>query len=300
MNTFPETREYGSDFPVSSFYATDINFLAHWHIDVEMVFVCEGRIQIGVNKETKVMGPEEIAVFSSTDIHYYHSGDMHSKIIILQFRPELVGSPGGWPKDLRFASAFINLHKFDKPIREEIIAIFHAVAAEMNETKPFSRIDNNDRIITIPNQNNEKKPYYRPYVNGRLLELCALALRHFPANSMNPTEKNHQLPDIRKIQSAIQYLEKNYMHDISLGEIANKSNFSPYHFSRLFHQFTGITFHNYLNRVRIAKAEQLIIANQKSLIDISFECGFNSVRTFNRTFKAVKGFPPSKLKASWT
>lgn len=296
MNTFLETRGYGSDFPVSAFYSNDVNFLAHWHIDVEMVLVCEGSIRIGVNKEAKVLGAGEMAVCGSTDIHYYDSKERHSTVILLQFRPELVGSPGGWPEDFSFDPAFIDLQRAEPSIRRAIREIFRDLAAEMQETTPSSYFYKNGRIISVPNQSNEKKPFYQLYVKGKIHELCALLLRHFPTSPAASRKKNNKLPDIQKIQCAIEYMAQNYARDISLSEIAAVSNFSPYHFSRLFHQFTGIPFHQYLSRIRIAQAEQLIKANQKPMIEIAFDCGFNSVRTFNRTFKAVKGFPPSRGK----
>ena len=275
MNAFLETRTYGSDFPVSAFHATDNNFLAHWHIEVEMVFVCEGSIRIGINKESRVLSQGELAICGSTDIHYYDSRESHSKIIVLVFRPELVGSPGGWPGNMRFDPAFIDngLFNHSPETLHQIREIFYSIANEMQL----------------------KKPFYDLYVSGRLSELCALALRHFPTCAAGVNEKGGKLPDIQKIQYAIQYLEENYMHDISLDDISKKSNLSPYYFSRLFGKFTGLTFKDYLSRIRVAKAEQSIRTGAKSIIDISFECGFNSIRTFNRTFKAVKGYPPSKI-----
>ena len=271
LNAFLETRTYGSDIPVNAFYATNNDFLAHWHIDVEMVLVCEGSIRIGVNQESKILYQGEMAIFRSTDIHYYDSKDMNSTIIVLIFRPELVESPGGWPENYCFQPSFMDLDKTDGLIREALFEIFQSVANEMQSNSAFFQL----------------------YVKGKILELCALTLRHFPTSCIDAKEKS-KLPDIQKIQFAIQYLENHYMHDISLADISNKSNLSIYYFSRLFTKFTGITFKEYLNRIRIEKAEQLIKANQKSIIDISFECGFNSVRTFNRTFKAIKGYPPSK------
>jgi AraC-like DNA-binding protein len=276
MNAFLETRKYGSDFPVNVFYAADNNFLAHWHIDVEMVLVCEGSIRIGVNRESRVLSQGEMAVFGSTDIHYYDSREMHSTIVVLIFRPELVNSHGGWPENLRFTPAFMNLDQLNGPARNAILEIFHDIADEMKKSQPF----------------------YQLYVSGRISELCAIMLRHFPTCNMNFDQKSGKLPDIQKIQDAIQYLENNYMYDISLTDISRKSNLSPYYFSRLFTKFTGITFKEYLSRTRIAEAEKLIKTNQKSIIDISYECGFNSVRTFNRTFKTVKGFPPSQTRGN--
>ncbi|TCL62385.1 AraC-like DNA-binding protein [Hydrogenispora ethanolica] len=276
MNAFLETRSYSSDFAVSAFYAANNNFLAHWHLEVEMMLVCSGNIRIGINKEARVLHQGEMALFRSTDIHYYDSRDLHSRIIVLIFRPELIGSPGGWPENRQFDPAFIDqavLAELAEPIRNGITALFEEIVAEL-ETR---------------------SPHYRLYVSGKIAQLCALILRHFPTRPVTSPRNEAKKPDILRVQKVIQHLETHYMEEISLAGIARMSGLSPYYFSRLFAKFTGITFKEYLTRIRVQKAEQLIQTGQKSMIDTAFDCGFNSVRTFNRAFRTVKGYPPSRI-----
>lgn len=275
VNAFLETRNYQSDFPVSAFYATDNNFLAHWHIEVEMMLVCSGSIRIGINQDTRVLNQGEMALFRSTDIHYYDSRNLHSTIIVLIFRPELVESPGGWPGNRQFTPAIIDqstLSGLAKPVRDKINDLFREIVDELK------------------NQDS----YYRLSVKGKLAELCALILRHFPTQPADSPKNVVKMPDITRVQNAIQYLQNHYTEEISLSDIARASGLSPYYFSRLFSKFTGIPFKGYLTRLRVEKAVHLIRANSQSMIDTALECGFNSVRTFNRAFKAVKGYPPTK------
>ena len=277
MNAFHETREYGPDIPVNVLYRIDNNFLAHWHIDVEMVYILEGCIRIGVNKESKILRKGEMAIFSSKDIHYYDSRDMHSIIIALIFHPEIIGSPRGWPENQRFNEPYIDKELFknlDEQTHSSIVETFQIILKEIDE----------------------KKTFYSLYVKGRISELCALALRHFPIYDVIFSKESHKPSNIQKIQYAIQYLENNYMNEISLSDISEKANFSPCYFSRLFNSFTGINFKSYLSKVKIDKAENLIKTSDKSIIDISYECGFNSIRTFNRIFKSAKGCQPSDIR----
>lgn len=275
MNAFLETRSYKSDFAVSAFYATNNNFLAHWHIEVEMMLVCSGSIRIGINKDTRILNQGEMALFRSTDIHYYDSRNLRSTIIVLIFRPELVESPGGWPENRQFDPPFIDerlLAGLAKPVRDEISDLFREIVREL-ETQ---------------------HPHYRLYVKGMIAELCALILRHFPTRPGDTPKSVAKKPDILRVQKVIQYLQTHYMEEITLSDIAQASGLSPYYFSRLFSKFTGISFKEYLTRTRVEKAEQLIRTSRSSMIDTAMECGFGSVRTFNRAFKAVKGYPPSR------
>jgi AraC-like DNA-binding protein len=275
MDAFLETRIYKSDFPVSAFYACNNNFLAHWHLDVEMALVCTGRIRIGVNEETRILQAGDLAIFRSMDIHYYDSRGMQSTIIVLIFHPELVGSPGGWPVNLQFVPAFIDralLDNMEAAGGERIHDLLSQIVLELKETKP----------------------YYHLYAGGKIAELCALLLRHLPLRQTVFPGSNGKIPDVRRIRQAIQYLENHYMEDIALSDVARTLNLSPSYFSRVFRKFTGITFKKYLSRIRVERAERLIQSDQKLLIEVAYECGFNSIRTFNRAFKAVKGYPPSR------
>src|SRR5689334_23133954 len=106
MRAFHENRTYGSAFPFTAFVSSNIDFLAHWHNDLEMIYVLEGSIRMGINSETRVLLAGDLAVCSSGDIHYYDSKDNNSKLILVIFNPSLIGFPAGWPLNMRLTSPF--------------------------------------------------------------------------------------------------------------------------------------------------------------------------------------------------
>jgi hypothetical protein len=108
MRAYFENRVHNSNNLVDAHYAKDFNFLAHWHIDIELVYVCEGQIRIGINKECRTLTSGEFAMFSSKDIHYYDSKDLHSSIIIIIFNPEFIGIQGDLPENLQLVTPFID------------------------------------------------------------------------------------------------------------------------------------------------------------------------------------------------
>ena len=59
---------------------------------------------------------------------------------------------------------------------------------------------------------------------------------------------------------------------------------------------TQMTFVDYLTKERIRLAESMFMTENMKYIDIAFECGFNSVSSFNRAFKKVKGISPREFK----
>lgn len=51
---FHETKIYGQHIPIQAFKEKDFSFMAHWHLDVELIYVLSGTIQIGINSENRI------------------------------------------------------------------------------------------------------------------------------------------------------------------------------------------------------------------------------------------------------
>jgi AraC-like DNA-binding protein len=87
-----------------------------------------------------------------------------------------------------------------------------------------------------------------------------------------------------KIQLAKDYIEKNYQYNISKHDIATVVDLNADYFARLFKQLTGENIGDYINRIRIANASELLIATDKKIIEKPFDVGFEDLSTFNRNF----------------
>lgn len=92
------------------------------------------------------------------------------------------------------------------------------------------------------------------------------------------------------IQHAKAYIEDNYNHeDISLNMVASEVNLSSSHFSTVFGQETGVTFVEYLTKVRMDKAKQLLRTTGTKTTEIAFEVGFRDAHYFSNLFKRHRG-----------
>ena len=78
------------------------------------------------------------------------------------------------------------------------------------------------------------------------------------------------------------------------------SGFSKFYFSRLFKQFTGVTFLKYVNQKRIALAETQLTEPNNSVTDVAVNCGFSSLSAFIRMFKIIKGCTPTEFRNMYT
>lgn len=103
-------------------------------------------------------------------------------------------------------------------------------------------------------------------------------------------EKEHAA--IRRVKD---YIEANYATNIALEELAQIANLSAYHLNRLFSKETGLPPHAFQNRVRLAKARNLL-AQGKTLAQISYETGFADQSHFTRHFKRLFGSTPNNFR----
>jgi AraC family transcriptional regulator len=103
-----------------------------------------------------------------------------------------------------------------------------------------------------------------------------------------------------RINKSIDYIKAHLDSELSLEKLADVSNFSKYHFHRIFKSVTGFTLNNFIKKARIERALFFLMNNPaKSMNEISMDCGFSSISTFSRTFKEVNKMTPSEWKTSY-
>ena len=105
--------------------------------------------------------------------------------------------------------------------------------------------------------------------------------------------------DRHYIDYALEYLQSNFTKEITLSEIAERYFVSAEHFSRVFKQKTGFNFSEYLNILRLQKAEQMLKQlNTSPITEIAESCGFNDSNYFSLKFKKYFGVSPKRFQKS--
>ena len=99
------------------------------------------------------------------------------------------------------------------------------------------------------------------------------------------------------VEKAVNFVQKNYTEPLSLTDTAKMFSLSPEHFSREFKKETGFGFCEYVNILRLKKAEQLLKENPKiTVTEVSERCGFNDSNYFSVRFKKMFGVSPKKIQ----
>ena len=101
------------------------------------------------------------------------------------------------------------------------------------------------------------------------------------------------------VKKAMLYIQENYSKDISLDDVSGQVNISPYYFSKIFKEETGENFIEYLTRVRIDKAKELLVDENVSVKEAGIKSGYSDPNYFSRIFKKQMDMTPSEYKARY-
>jgi len=99
-----------------------------------------------------------------------------------------------------------------------------------------------------------------------------------------------------QIDAVVSRITDHLSQPFSAGDIAAELGMSESRFSRFFRRATGNTFTDFVNRVRVNRACQLLMESDKLITHICYEVGFNNVANFNRRFLEIKGMTPSEFR----
>lgn len=107
-------------------------------------------------------------------------------------------------------------------------------------------------------------------------------------------QQNHAEPPV--ITRAKDFIKAHQTEDLSLGQVAKAVNTSTFYFCKMFKKITGLNFTDYLSRIRIENAKNLLLNPNLRISEIAYEVGFQSLTHFNRVFKRIVGQSPTEYR----
>lgn len=125
----------------------------------------------------------------------------------------------------------------------------------------------------------------------QFLELLAQESDYTLLSTM-PMQSSMTDDSVDKIERVTKYVTENHAQEISLRMVAELVGMSESAFSRFFARATGNGFSRFLNRVRVARACELLATSDMPVTEICYHVGFNNVANFNRRFRELKGVTP--------
>lgn len=254
----------------------NFDYPVHWHSVIEILYIEENSFNISVNNRELKLDEGDILFIASGDTHGFSNRNNSGKRIFIQFDSSSLCTFG----NNNIIKALIS-NTFKVSIKD---ISFHQSLKEH---------------ITNIVENYFKKDFgFELYISARIHDIFAIVSKFLAdkVNLQNNISNARKIQGMEKLSEAFKYIDANYMNDISLSDVAKAVGFSESYFSRLFKDITEKNFILYLNEYRIKRAEHFLMESNLSIADIAYAVGFNSIVTFNRSFKSIKGCSPSEYK----
>ena len=165
------------------------------------------------------------------------------------------------------------------------------------DTEKVSRtlVEHGVRFTTELRKAWEHNPLIPPEKYGAIVRLLTFFAEQLSALiNQIVVERNNAEPPL--VQKARDYIDKHKIEPLSLADVAKAAGASVFHFCKVFHRSTGLTFTDYVARVRLEDARARLLNPSLRISEIAYDVGFQSLTQFNRTFKRVFGQSPTEFR----
>lgn len=251
------------DRPYFVHQTDQLSNLPHLHGHIEIIYMRKGATLAVADAKESLTGEGDLFIAFPNQIHYYEDLPGEHDVFLLIASGELCPE---------FQHVFQNY---------------------LPATPVLKRACENSKIVSalegIRQSAAEGGKYVDAEIKGNLLILLSELLKNMALEAKKDYGAN-LLTDI------FHYCYENYLEDISLRTLADKLQVNHYSISRIFNERFHIGFREYINSLRIERACELLKESNSDITDIAFAVGYNSIRTFNRSFQKLMKQTPREYR----
>ena len=253
----------------------------HIHHTLELSMVMSGDGEYRAGELVYPVSAGDIVLFNNIEPHEMrNTGSEPLLNVALEFEPRFIWSDPVYSFDQAFLDMFFTRnehfrHKLDQ------------------DNSAYLSIQNLFREIR--QEFIHQLPRYEMVIKVKLLAILANMLRYYDMTQSDKTP----LSDKRRqeMEGVLSYITTHYAESLSLKQLADRMHLHPAHFSRVFHSINGISPKEYIIRVRVAMATQMLTTSEANVLEIAQTCGFNNLSNFYTAFKRIVGKSPTQYRA---
>jgi AraC-like DNA-binding protein len=264
-----------SSFQVARQHHQKLGLNWHYHPEIELMLILKGRGWVHIGHSIHSFAAGELCLLGSNLPHAWIStGPVEMIVVVL--RPEVFQDSLASRYELAAVKSVLEKSErgllLQGRLRESVRErTFRLLAPAENESLRFLR----------------------------LLEILALVGHRPPETYLSPERHFRSVKPAarRRLRRVASYVERNAFGEVSHGNAAALAGMTPTAFSRFFRKNIGKTFENYVNDVRIGQVCIELRESKKSITEIAFACGFQSLVNFNRRFRERLGTTPKLYRS---
>jgi AraC-like DNA-binding protein len=267
-------NDFGSNFFTNVLTKERPHFMLHFHAIIEILYITKGKHRIVCDNNEFFAEEGDMILIRSYSSHELYSADKFCEHYVLQIAPSAIISN----TDSNYSSSYLLSLSYSSRNSKCLWKRQECEALGLDAT--FKK---------MISEREKQSQFYDLLKNAYSMEIIGTILRDLGNESaMNDVKEDLK----RRIYDTILYINRNYNDDISAEECARNVSLSLYYFSRNFKALTGHSFKEYLNIVRIANANCLLISTDLPITEIATKCGFNSTSHFIVTYKNQQNTTP--------
>lgn len=245
---------------------------AHWHEYLEILFIISGNLTAIIQAETYHLSAGDILIINSNEIHMTQTHENGADYILLQISEKTFQ---------QFFPNFALLH-FVTRISGTDLASEHALSP--------SAI-----LMDMLHIYEQQKDGYPLHFTARLYDLL-YCLYQDHSYWLKPDSQKTMHRDFSRIIQTMNWVGENYRETLTLDEAAANLGLSREYFCRIFKKYTGQTFLEYLNDVRVMRFHDELLSSDDSITNLMASHGISNYKIFLRTYKKLYGDTPQKMR----
>lgn len=271
-----EQVNFDNRFPVHIQNVPLKHFELHWHSYLEIFFTLEGSIMITTNSLSFYLDEGDICFLNSGVIHSVSQTGVNNRVINMKIATTENGP-------------FYKMNRF-----------------RFDDTKYLNDLKNNlvplsslqQILFYIYYEYKKKLPGYKSMILSLLNALFGIMIRF---SYLVPKSDSDFMSDgsLERLNVILQYLDEHYSEKISLQNMAKQLHMNYYYLSHFFKDTAGVSFQEYVNRLRLDKSLTLLVDRGKTITSIALETGFPNTKSYTTAFKAKYGMLPSKYRIDY-
>lgn len=278
-----ESRKHGTvSFPFETYthnWPDGYSFPLHWHNEVEVIHIVNGKIDIRVG-ETVYKGEQgDIITCNSRELHAVNHVDNAATHRTYIFSMDF----------LSFELYDLCQSQFILPLCRGKLFIERLIRPGMPGHEALL-----DCLRRISAYDAARSVGYYLQIKAELLRLLAeLANNNYLQTDQGGYGETAKAEKLRQI---FQYMGQHSHEKLQLADIAEQFGFTPKYFSRYFRLNAGLTFIEYLNLIRLERASELLLQTDEKVLTVANSVGFENLSYFIRCFKEHYQYTPAEYR----